>query len=106
MKNYYSNFEIEAIKKDLCFNYKDIRNKLNSLLKEYLSANEKKALTALKESLKESDYEEITPDFTSSRVSCYMINMEEGKIYKTEAYDFYFEYDNKARELYASSFTW
>jgi ribonuclease BN (tRNA processing enzyme) len=106
LMNYYSDLEIEAIKEEICFTKTDIINKIDSIKKDKsLRENTINKLNKLLENLNNENIETIIPDFTTKKITAYVVDIMEVKIVKTECEDFYFEYD-KNDKIYCASFIW
>ena len=107
---FYSELEIETLKKDIFFNSKDVEKRLEKMIncKDSNSDNDFNII-ALKneyEKIKQTPLEDIKMDFSKRMFYGYCIDYCTGEVKKVKCDDLYFVYDNKNHELYLSSFTW
>lgn len=105
--NFYTPQEIEIIKGDVSFNKSELIDHIMKIMVDpTLTKTESNNIVRLLHKVKEEDIPTIVPDFTSSKIEGYYVNISEGYYEKAVGEDFFFEYDNKEHKLFLSSFSW
>ena len=103
---YYSELEIETLKKDIFFNSKDVEKRLEEMINSKDNDFNIIALKSEYEKIKQTPLEDIEMDFSKKSFYGYCIDYCTGEVKKALCEDLYFVYDNKNHELYLSSFSW